>query len=277
MSQTTLGGYTIVTGAASGIGKETALAFAEAGAKGVLFGDLQAEKVAEVAEESKKSAASDEYKAVSCKVDITNVQSIQDMVALALKEFGRVDYLVNSAGADIKALAPFHETSDEDFDRVLNVNAKGAYLVSKAVAVVIAVQEPVKVSTKRFGERTLSRGAIVNVASAMAFGAVPGKTPYITSKHALLGITRASAMDLNRAGIRVNIVSPTWVNTPMLDGDRERVPHLDQLIKEILPIGRAAEPDEVAAAVLYLCGPGATYVTGANIMIDGGLSIGPSL
>lgn len=83
-------------------------------------------------------------------------------------------------------------------------------------------------------------------------------------------------MDLNRAGVRVNLVSPTWVNTPMLDGERERVPGVDQLISMLLPIGRAAEPDEVAAAILYLCGPSSTYVTGANIMIDGGLSIGPS-
>jgi NAD(P)-dependent dehydrogenase (short-subunit alcohol dehydrogenase family) len=87
---------------------------------------------------------------------------------------------------------PFHETSDEDFDKVFNVNARGAFLVSKAVVPVMAGQEPYNVTTKRFGKRSLSRGSIVNVASAMAFGAVPCKTPYITAKHALLGITRAS-------------------------------------------------------------------------------------
>jgi NAD(P)-dependent dehydrogenase (short-subunit alcohol dehydrogenase family) len=107
---------------------------------------------------------------------------------------------------DIHARAPFHETSDEDFDRLLNVNARGAYLVSKAVATAMASQEPTTISTKRFGVRTLSRGSIVNVASAMAFGALPGKTPYVTSKHALLGITRASGkpfVDWNVAATRV--------------------------------------------------------------------------
>jgi NAD(P)-dependent dehydrogenase (short-subunit alcohol dehydrogenase family) len=92
----------------------------------------------------------------------------------------------------VEAVVPFHLTSDEDLTRVFDVNARGAFLLSKAVAPVMAEQHPYTVSTKRFGERTLSRGAIVHVASAMAFGAVPCKTPYITAKHALLGITRAS-------------------------------------------------------------------------------------
>jgi NAD(P)-dependent dehydrogenase (short-subunit alcohol dehydrogenase family) len=93
---------------------------------------------------------------------------------------------------DTHARVPIHETADADFDRILNVNARGAYLVTKAVSAVMITQDPMTVSTKRYGVRTLSRGAIVNVASAMALGALPGKTPYVTSKHALMGITKAA-------------------------------------------------------------------------------------
>jgi NAD(P)-dependent dehydrogenase (short-subunit alcohol dehydrogenase family) len=93
---------------------------------------------------------------------------------------------------DTSARVPFPETSDTDFERILNVNARGAYLVTKAVAAVMAGQDPMTISTKRFGTRTLSRGSIVDVASAMAFGALPGKAPYVTSKHALLGLMRSS-------------------------------------------------------------------------------------
>jgi NAD(P)-dependent dehydrogenase (short-subunit alcohol dehydrogenase family) len=83
-------------------------------------------------------------------------------------------------------------------------------------------------------------------------------------------------MDLSQAGIRVNMVSPTWVETPMLDGDRKHIPYVDELIKKAVPNGRPLGPDEVAAAILYLCGAESTFITGSNIMIDGGLSIGPS-
>jgi NAD(P)-dependent dehydrogenase (short-subunit alcohol dehydrogenase family) len=93
---------------------------------------------------------------------------------------------------DVESVVPFHQTSDEDFSRVFDVNARGAFLLSKMIAPVMASQEPYTVETNRFGTRQLSRGAIVHIASAMAFGAVPCKTPYITAKHALLGITRSS-------------------------------------------------------------------------------------
>jgi NAD(P)-dependent dehydrogenase (short-subunit alcohol dehydrogenase family) len=83
-------------------------------------------------------------------------------------------------------------------------------------------------------------------------------------------------MDLNHANIRVNSVSPTWVETPMLEGDRKKIPSLDEIIKKAVPNGRPAGPDEVAAAILYLSGGQASYITGSNIMIDGGLSIGPN-
>ncbi|KAF2868457.1 hypothetical protein BDV95DRAFT_579890 [Massariosphaeria phaeospora] len=276
MTQASLDGYAIITGAASGIGKETAFALAEAGAKGVLFADIQGDKASAAAEDCKALAIAPDFKSISFTVDISDAQAVEEMVDHAKEQFGRIDYCVNAAGID-SPMVPFTDTPNDTFDQVHNVNVRGTFFVTKAVARVMAAQEPLTTTTKRFGPRTLSRGSIVIVASAIAFGAVPGKTSYCTSKHAVLGLARSSAMDLNSAGVRVNLVSPSWVNTPMLDTDRDRLPPgtIDGIIKQHIPLGRAAEPDEVAAAIVYLCGPGSTYVTGANIMIDNGLTLGP--
>ncbi|KAF1992985.1 NAD(P)-binding protein, partial [Amniculicola lignicola CBS 123094] len=145
-----------------GIGKEIAFAFAEAGAKGVLCADIKDDAATKIAKESKGLAASPKFEAVGVAVDIANAHSVQSMVDVALKKFGRIDCLVNAAGVPV---VPFHMTSEEDFRRVFGVNARGSFLLSKA---------------------------IIHVVSAMAFGAGPCKVLYITAQHALLGITRAS-------------------------------------------------------------------------------------
>ncbi|KAF2651449.1 NAD(P)-binding protein, partial [Lophiostoma macrostomum CBS 122681] len=179
-----------------------------------------------------------------------------------VSEFGRVDYLVNCAGIDTTALTPFPQTALADLDTINSVNVRGVFTISAAIAAIMTSQEPRTIETKRFGSRSLGRGSIVNMASAMSVRVIPHKTPYIMAKHALLGFTKSAAMDLNKAGVRVNCVSPTWVQTPLLNELRETAPQIDQVIERLCSIGRAADPDEVAAAVLYLSGPGATYVTG---------------
>lgn len=196
--------------ASGGIGREIVFAFAEAGAKGIICADIKVDDATRVAEESKVIASSEDFKALSCSLDITKSQSVNALVDFAVKEFGRIDFLVNAAGVsshhhvsviavlikftqiDVEALLPFQVTSEDDMNRVMSVNAHGAFIISKAAALVMTAQEPRTLTTKRFGTRSLSRGAIVHIASAMAFGAVPYKTPYITAKHALLGIVRAS-------------------------------------------------------------------------------------
>ncbi|PVI03083.1 NAD(P)-binding protein [Periconia macrospinosa] len=272
MPLSSITGIAIVVGAAGGIGKEAVFALAEAGAKGVICADIKGDEVKAIAEQSKALAASPDFKSSGFAVDVTDSQSVQSLVRFAVNEFGRIDYLINAAGVRSRSAAMV----SNNFNRVHDVNARGAFLLSKAVAPVMAGQEPYTITTKRFGERTLSCGSIVHVASAMAFGAVPCKTAYITAKHALLGITRASAMDLSSVRVRVNMVSPTWVETPMLDSDREHIPHLDKIIQKAVPNGRLIGPDEVAAAILYLCGAESTFITGSNVMIDGGLSLGPT-
>lgn len=179
-----------------------------------------------------------------------------------MKEFGTIEYLVNSAGVDVAQYIPFTETPEEDYDCVFAVNTKGTFLVTKAVTKVIQKQEIRTVKTRRYGERSIGRGAIVNVASGLSLTGIGLKVPYVASKHAFLGITRAASLDLNPHGIRVNMVAPSWVNTPMFEEETCRVPRISDLVKKIIPAGRAADPDEIANAIVYLCSEAASYVSG---------------
>jgi NAD(P)-dependent dehydrogenase (short-subunit alcohol dehydrogenase family) len=157
---------------------------------------VSADVAAQAAEESRKMATNQVYKALSMEVDVRNSESVQKMVDYAAKEFGRIDYCINAAGVDVAEYVSVTETSEADYDRVMDINAKGAFLVSKAVAKVMKEQEPKTVTLPRHGARDLGRGSIVNVASAASHGVVPAKLPYCVSKHALLGITRACGMHL---------------------------------------------------------------------------------
>ncbi|KAF2729364.1 NAD(P)-binding protein [Polyplosphaeria fusca] len=276
MAQFALDGFAIITGAASGIGKGVGLTFAEAGAAGIIFADINGDGATRAAEESNEIAAHPSYRAIGAQIDVTNAASIQKVVDLAVKEFGRIDYLVNSAGVDVAEYVPITETNEDDYERVMAVNTKGTFLMIKAVAKVMQGQAPRTVNLKRVGERSIGRGSIVNVASAAALAAVPGKVAYISSKHAVLGVTRTAAIDLNKDGIRVNMVSPTWVRTAMFEEECRRVPAVPEMVKKLFPLGRPLEPDEVGSAAQYLCSPSAVYITGTSIALDGGLLAGPS-
>ncbi|PVH96913.1 NAD(P)-binding protein, partial [Periconia macrospinosa] len=258
-----------------GIGKETGFTFAEAGAAGVLFADVSADVAAQTAEESKKLATNPAYKALSIEVDVSNSESVQKMVDLAAKEFSRIDYCINAAGVDVAEYVSVTETSEADYDRVMDINAKGAFLVSRAVAKLMKEQEPKTVTLPRHGTRDLGRGSIVNVASAASHGVVPAKLPYCASKHALLGITRACAMDLKGFGIRVNQVSPVWVKTSIFEEECRRVPPIPDVIQKIIPAQRPMAPDEVASAIQFLCGPSSVFIHGTGLLMDAGMLLGP--
>lgn len=177
----------------------------------------------------------------------------------------------------------------------MDINAKGTFLVSQAVSKVMRDQDPLEITLPRHGTRSLGRGSIVNVASAMSHGVVPSKLPYAVSKHALLGITRAfgtcthtlnyqlivtlrrgrAAIDLKSYNIRVNQVSPIWVRTPLFEEECRRTPSIPHIIEKIVPEKRAIEPDEVASTIQYLCGSAASFVTGSSLVMDAGMLLGP--
>ncbi|RYP12071.1 hypothetical protein DL767_011509 [Monosporascus sp. MG133] len=204
MAQFRLDGFAIIVGAAGGIGREVALTFAEAGVKGILLADINPEAVAQVADQSKAVASNPNYRSISTTVDVADVTSVDALVNLAKEQFDRIDYCVNAFGVDVAAYVPFDETDPDDYDRVLGINTKGVFLITRAVAKVMKSQEPVSVDLGRHGSRDIGRGAIVNVSSAMALVAVPAKAPYTTSKHAVTGVTKAAVMDYKSAGIRIN-------------------------------------------------------------------------
>ncbi|KAF4629744.1 hypothetical protein G7Y89_g8398 [Cudoniella acicularis] len=287
------GGFALITGAASGIGKETAFTFAESGAAGILLADIDESNALVAAEDSKKLAVDPAYRAIAIHVDVTNADSVNSMVAYAVKEFGRIDYCVNSAGVsiaipfptDIRRLTlqckidistyfiPFSNSSVEDYDKVMRVNAKGTFLVTQAALKQMSVQEPRDVTTTRNRTRSLGRGTIVNVASVLSFGAIPQKVAYIASKHAVLGITKVAALEGGPLGIRVNCVCPAWVRTAMFVEECTRAPHTADIIKAMISQGRPAEPEEVSESIGFLCSAAGSYITGVGFIIDAGLTL----
>jgi len=272
MIGSTLDGFAIVTGAGSGIGQETAYFFAESGAAGVLFADINKSSAEKSAEKSKEFASHPKYQVIAFEVDTRNPDQVQSMIDAAVKQFGRIDYSIHSAGVDLKEYVPVQDTDVKAYTDIMDVNATGTYVCTRAAMKAMQGQEP-RSFTTRNGTKDIARGSIVNVASVLAFGAVSGKVGYITSKHAQLGITKSAAQDAGPLNIRVNAVCPSWVRTAMFEGECEKIPGVDQFVKAIVPIGRPAEPEEVASAVGFLCSPGANYIHGTSLIIDAGLTL----
>ncbi|KAI1654710.1 NAD(P)-binding protein [Daldinia decipiens] len=270
-------GYTILVGAGGGIGTELGATFAEAGSRGVLFADINYEGAAKAAESSKKVALAKDYKAVAVKVNVTDAKSVQEMVDVAVKEFGRIDYVVNAAGVDGRRNVPFDQADVADFDRVFDINAKSILYVTQSVAKVMKAQDSAKIELGRHGVKDLGRGSIVNISSILGISALPNKVAYITSKHAVGGLTRACAVDYKAIGIRCNQVCPSWVDTPMSHEEYNRIPQLRGLIEQLPAAGRLIAPYEVASACLYLCTPAAYYINGSTLTLDSCVLVGPAV
>ncbi|KAI9660438.1 MAG: hypothetical protein M1821_009788 [Bathelium mastoideum] len=267
-----LDGIALVTGAASGIGKETGFAFAEAGCRGVVFADVDEEAATFAAEESKQYARHPSYRSVAVRVDVTDEKSIDDMVGTTVKEFGRIDYSVNSAGVSNAGGANILEQDIEPFERVLKINATGTTLCVRAVSRVMAKQEPLTYKG-RHSERSIGRGAIVNVGSVNSVVATSRLLNYVTSKFAVMGITKTAALDNIANQIRVNAVLPGWCDTPMLEGPLNRNSKLSEWIHSVVPGGRIATPEEIADYIVFVCSPGASYINGTGMLIDNGLTL----
>jgi len=272
MASKNTNGVALVTGAASGIGRDAAFSFAESGAKSIVFADIDEKGAQESMEASKKYASNPEYHAIAVHVDITKEASVQHMVDTAIQEFSRIDYFVNSAGIGTVATQGIGDIDIDEFDRVLSVNARGTMLCTRAVAAAMLMQEPLSFAG-RYGDRSLGRGSIVNLGSANSYIVVPGRTGYTTAKHAVIGITKTAAVDYASHGIRVNAVCPSWVEGAMTAREAEVTPYLGELVKKVVPVQRMAQPDEVADAILFLSSPAASYITGVGLMIDNGLTL----
>ncbi|EED14519.1 oxidoreductase, short-chain dehydrogenase/reductase family [Talaromyces stipitatus ATCC 10500] len=268
---TQLDGVALVVGSGRGIGQQAAFSLAEAGARAIVFADMNEETATASAEESKQYATNKEYQATAFKVNVTDEKGVQDMVDFVVKQFGRIDYAVNGAGVDNGVHAPIADTDIEGFDRIMTINARGMLLCVRAEAAAMRKQEP-RTFTSRNGVRDIGRGAIVNVASANSSVGLPGKGSYTISKHACLGLTKMAGLDHSPEGIRCNAVCPTWVRTPLLDIELEKNPEVRDAITAIVPIKRAAECEEVSEAITFLLSPAASYINGTSLILDAGVT-----
>lgn len=241
------GKVVLVTGAATGIGRATALAFAHEGAA-VVIGDID-ERTAETLRiiESRGGRAS------FLRTDVSNAQQVEALVASAVQTFGGLDFALNSAGV-LPGTVALHEVTDEDFERIIAVDVKGVFLAMRAEI------------RHMF---THGGGSIVNTASVAGVIADSGISPYVAAKHAVVGLTRAAAIDYARCGIRVNAIAPGLVRTPMTEGWLND-PAFRKAFMDASPIGRAAEPEEIAGIVLPLCSEEASFTNGHIAIIDGG-------
>jgi NAD(P)-dependent dehydrogenase (short-subunit alcohol dehydrogenase family) len=250
MSQVTYdfrGKVAIVTGAGAGIGRASALAFARAGAS-VVVADVDDAGGADT--EARARAAGAEARFVHA--DVASGGDVQRMVATAVEAFGRLDYAHNNAGV----AAAQHDVGDlpeEEWDRVQGVMLRGVYLCMK-------YELPLLLETG---------GAIVNTASGAGLVGYPGQSPYVSSKHGVLGLTKSAALEYGHRGVRVNAVCPGTVLTPMVEAATQ-LPGLEEQLVALHPIGRIGTPEEVANAVLWLCSDDASFVLGHALAVDGG-------
>lgn len=244
------GKVALVTGGASGIGRATALLFAREGAR-VAVVDLDAGAGAEVV----RAIPNGEGRFI--KADVSVAADCERTVRECRARLGRLDILFNNAGVEL--VASLVETVEADWDRVLGVNLKGIYLMSRAAIPIIAAQ---------------GGGVIINTASQLALVGARSFAAYTASKGAALNLTRSMALDCAPLGIRVNALCPGAIDTPLLRrqfAGVRRGPQgtLDDLIR-LHPLGRLGRPEEVAAAALFLAGDDASFVTGSALVVDGG-------
>jgi NAD(P)-dependent dehydrogenase (short-subunit alcohol dehydrogenase family) len=244
------GKVAIVTGSRRGIGRSIALALANAGADLVVCDLIVNDgKLNEVAEEIKKLGRN----SLALKVDVARRAEVEEMVQRTVSQFGRIDILVNCAGVWI-AGQTLLECDEDDWDKVINVNLKGTYLCCHAVAKVMVNQK---------------RGNIINLSSQVGLNPSPALGAYAISKAAIIMLTKQLALELANDNIRVNALAPGVVKTDF-NRDLWKDPKAAKQIADSIPLGRLAEPDDIAGSVLFLTSDDSSYITGTVINIDGG-------
>lgn len=249
------GKVAIVTGGTSGIGRDTAVLFAQAGVKVVIAGRREAEGNETV--DLVRAAGSD---GLFVKTDVAVAADVQALVRKTVEKFGRVDIAFNNAGIEGN-LVPIISQPEADWDRTIDINLKGTWLCLK-----YEIQQML---------RQGGGGAIVNMASVAGLIGSAGFATYCASKHGVMGLTKSAALETARNGIRVNAVCPAVIETPM----GERIfggPDVKPYAIGLHPIGRFGKPMEVAEAVVWMCSDRASFMTGQSLVLDGGFLAGPN-
>ncbi|MCS6924539.1 MAG: SDR family oxidoreductase [Candidatus Binatia bacterium] len=244
------GKVALVTGGASGIGRATALAFAREGAK-VVVSDV----VSSGGEETVALIRGAGGDALFVKADVAQPAEVNALISQVVATYGRLDCAFNNAGIE-GVMASTVECTEENWDRTLAINLKGVWLCMKAEIAQMLKQ---------------GGGAIVNTASVAGLVGFAGLPAYVASKHAVVGLTKAAALEYAKSGIRINAVCPGVIHTPMVERLFQRNPQAGERIAALEPVGRLGKPEEIAEAVVWLCSDAASFVTGLPMAVDGGL------
>ncbi len=243
------GNVALVTGAGSGIGRSVALLFAEKGAKTIV-----ADVVSEQAEETVRLIEKAGREAVFAKADVSQAAEVEALIGKAVQTYGQLDYACNNAAVD-GAPGQMADCTEENWDLVINVNLKGVWLCMKYEIMQMLKQ---------------GGGAIVNMASVAGVVGLQGMPAYCASKHGVLGLTKSAALEYAKTGIRVNAVCPGATLTPMVSQMLAARPEMEEAVKADHPLGRFAQAEEIAEAVIWLCSDSASFVTGHHLAVDGG-------
>ena len=238
----------LITGGGSGIGKATVLRFSEEGAK-IVINDVNVENANSVAEKVKAKGG----EVLVCIADVCKKSDVENMIKQTLDQFGRLDILVNNAGINRDSFAK--KMSEEQWDKVIDINLKGTFLCAQAALGPMIKQKS---------------GRIINTASIGALGNI-GQANYSASKAGVIGLSKTLALESARYNINVNCVSPGATNTAMT---ANMPPEIVQKVKEKIPLGRFAEPEDIANIHLFLASEESNYITGQVIFVDGGISVG---
>jgi NAD(P)-dependent dehydrogenase (short-subunit alcohol dehydrogenase family) len=242
----------LVTGGTSGIGKATALAFSAAGAK-VVFSGRREPEGEDIANLIRNSGA----ECLFVRSDVASEADVRSLIQKTVESYGRLDIAFNNAGIEGFS-KPLHEQSIEDFDRLMAINMRGMFLCMK-----YEIQQML----------TQGSGVIINNSSAVGLVGMAEFSPYVASKHAVMGLTRAAALDYAKQGIQINAVNPGFIATEIIDRFSSKNPAIEQQLASLVPMGRIGKPEEIAATVIFLCSAAASYITGQSLVVDGGYTV----
>ena len=247
------GKVAFITGAGSGIGRATALAFADRGAA-VSIADVSAEASRDVADEIVRAGG----QALGLSCDVTSSSDVQTALQQTVEAFGRLDFAFNNAGIE-QPPTPLADITEEQWQRVLDIDLRGVFLCMKyEIPLILAA----------------GGGAIINTSSGAGVKGFAGGGAYGAAKHGVIGLTRCAALDYAAANVRINAICPGIIETPMMDRFSGGTPEGRERVIGQEPVGRMGRPEEIASAVMWLCSDNAAFTVGHALVVDGGQTVG---